>query len=138
MSIESDSEFFEVFKIGGVYHRKYDGLSDEADAFYNGTEYADWKGTGDDSEFGLSANEEDGELIRFAKDFDFADDDFCTGTVSERDGEGESLLPYDYEMDIADPLHLDEQIRAYADDLWEFVSVVGETILFKRPKQTDF
>ncbi|MDR0767954.1 MAG: hypothetical protein LBE57_05905 [Methanosarcinales archaeon] len=70
------------------------------------------------------------ELIGFRRDPDYEDDN-CGFENSDR---YDSLLPYDYETDIADVLNLDEQIAHYAANSWEFVSMTDNIILFQRPK----
>ncbi|WNY26539.1 hypothetical protein [Methanolapillus ohkumae] len=45
----------------------------------------------------------------------------------------ESLLDYEYEMDVVDELDLVSQINTYAAQGWQFASVCGEFIIFKRP-----
>jgi hypothetical protein len=62
-------------------------------------------------------------------DADDENDGFSGAEIS-----ADGVLSYDYEMDTVDTLNLVDQINAYASDLWEFVSIIGDCIVFKRPK----
>ena len=137
MSIESDSGFFEVFKIGGVYHRKHYSLYSETDFFCGGMEYAGWGSFIDDCDFDDAAKITGDELLEFVGDVDFDDNDFTDSTKRPETGIGSSLQ-YDYEMDVTDVQNLDEQIKSYVANLWELVSIIGDRILFRRPKGTGF
>ncbi|MCL2863108.1 MAG: hypothetical protein FWE54_03330 [Methanimicrococcus sp.] len=162
MSIESDSEFFEAIKAGGANHRKHYSLysgTDAMDVFYGGQDAGrkdchNGRHYGRDSsrdsgrvsgaekaggELGKEFGKEfGGELIDFIGDIDSDGSDFTFNLTGEPETEGESLLSYDYEMDIADAQNLDEQIKSYAANLWELVSIAGDRILFKRPKAAGF
>ncbi|MCL2550277.1 MAG: hypothetical protein FWE78_05060 [Methanimicrococcus sp.] len=163
MSIESDTEFFEVIKIGAVYDRKhyslynetynktYNETYNETGFFYGGMEYAGRKsfsGLNDDCDFddvSKAADAAGDELIEFVGDVDFddnfgdnfGDNDFSSSAKMSGTDIG-SPLQYDYEMDVADAQNLDEQIKSYVADLWELVSIIGDRILFRRPKITGF
>jgi len=142
MSIESDSEFFEVFKIGGAYHRKHYSLYNETGTFYGDMGYAGRESFTDDFDFDNrafcdTAKIEDCELIEFVGDVDFDDNNFSFDSTRPEKDIGSSLS-YDYEMDVADAQNLDEQIKSYVADLWEFVSIIGDRILFRRLKGTSF
>ncbi|MDV0447760.1 hypothetical protein MsAg5_16740 [Methanosarcinaceae archaeon Ag5] len=45
----------------------------------------------------------------------------------------ESLLDFEYEMDAVDELNIVDQIESYAAQGWQFASICGEFIIFKRP-----
>ena len=126
MSIESESEFFNAFKTCGVY-RRY-GLSD-AEIQTEGLEYSDWNGCDYDDLFECVHLYPDNET-ELLKDIDLEDN---FENVSFR-SENESILPYEFEMDTIDVFNPDAQIKAYAADFWELVSIIGDKILFKRPR----
>ena len=139
MSIESESEFFNAFKIGGVYRRNHlnYGISD-AEIQTEGLEYSDWNGCDyedlfDDSLYSDSEMTESLKDIDLDNDFenDFGRNHFKTNAF---DSEKESWIPYEFEMDIIDTFNPDAQIKAYAADFWELVSIIGDKIFFKRPK----
>ena len=139
MSIESDSEFFEVFKIGGVYHKKHYSLYNETGTFSGGLEYAG-RERFEDRDFDEAAKIGDDELIEFVgdADADFDDNDFSSDLTKRYETDIGSPLQYDYEMDVVDVFNLDEQIKSYVADLWELVSIIGDKILFRRPKGNGF
>lgn len=116
MSIETEFDFSEIIEIGS--------RQNNAQPFGR---------TVTDRGFGpIPASSFDKEETEYSDDTDREDNDFEWG--SNEQPASESLLPYDYEMDTVDALNLDEQIASYAADFWEFVSIIGDTILFKRPK----
>jgi hypothetical protein len=144
MSIESESEFFEIFEINRF--RKYgtsfgEGVS--SSAFGIDDDEADVLGQPDSCN-SLSEDESDfyfESLIGTDMDFDVDSDvdfdvDFenLTGNDSVAGSFPVGVLSYDYEMDTVDTLNLVDQINAYTSDFWEFVSIIGDLILFKRPK----
>jgi len=134
MSIESESEFFNAFKIGGVYHRSHlnYGISD-AEIQTEGLEYSDWNGCDYEDLFDDSLYS-DCELTESLKN-DFENDfEKSPFEINAFDSEKESLIPYEFEMDTIDVFNPDAQIKAYAADFWELVSIIGDKILFKRPK----
>ena len=139
MSIESESEFFNAFKIGGAYRRNHlnYGISD-AEIQTRGLEYSDWNGCDYEDLFDDSLYF-DSEMTELLKDIDLEDDfenrfDGNHFKTNAFDSEKESLIPYEFEMDTIDVFNPDAQIKAYAADFWELVSILGDKILFKRPK----
>ena len=139
MSIESESEFFNAFKIGGVYrqsHLNY-GLSD-AEIQMEGLEYSDWNGFDHEDLFDFDPLYSDSEVTESLKD-DFENDfeySFEKNYYKKNtfDSEKESWISYEIEMDTIDTFNPDAQIKAYAADFWELVSIIGDKIFFKRPK----
>jgi hypothetical protein len=140
MSIESESEFFNAFKIGGIYRRNYLNYSiSDAEIQTEGLEYSDWNGCDYEDLFDDSPYS-DSEMAESLKDVDFKDIDFeddfekSPFEINAFDSENESLIPYEFEMDTIDVFNPDAQIKSYAADFWELVSITGDKILFKRPK----
>jgi hypothetical protein len=140
MSIESESEFFNAFKIGGVYrqsHLNY-GISD-AEIQTEGLEYSDWNSFDHEDLFDFGPLYSDSEIIESLKDIDLDDDfengfDRCQFRTNASAPENESWISYEFEMDTIDTFNPDAQIKSYAADFWELVSIIGDKILFKRPK----
>jgi len=136
MSIESESEFFNAFKIGGAYRRNHlnYGINDAA-IQTEGLEYSDWNGCEYDDSFEFDSLYSDGEPSELSKDIDLEDDFEGNRFVTTSfDSAKESLIPYEFEMDTIDVFNPDAQIKAYAADFWELVSIIGDKILFKRQK----
>ena len=134
MSSEIGSEYYEIIKIGRKCHSSCQTVLDRGISYIN----SEWTDS-DDSEMFLASKPKN-ELLQFHKDPDYDDEEFKdfnygSAVVEElKDSEFDSLLPYDFETDIVDKLNLDKQIESYAANLWEFVSIVGDTILFKKPR----
>ena len=140
MSIESDSEFFEIGRFSCKYRPSFgEGVS--SSVFDVDDEKAGVSGQ-PDSCSGLS--EDEGEFEELKDDFDSDWNDFDSDLdldfedLAEPPSAAEfsdiGVLSYDYEMDTVDTLNLVDQINAYTSDFWEFVSIAGDFILFKRPK----
>jgi len=141
MSIESDSEFFEVFKIGeigGVYRRNHYSLYNGANIFYNDIGHAGRKDRTDDSGFGDAVEAADDELIEFVRDADSEENDFSFDLTEKYESGEESMFLDEYEMDVMDVLNPSEQIKSYEADRWELTSIIGDKILFKRQKCAGF
>lgn len=143
MSIEIGSEFSEAIKVNGEKYRQT-GLLEHIPVFDRGFSFMyihSGRNEEDSENFEMirAAPRLTDELIQFRKDPDY-DEDIVSAFDSDVygfdgfDDKYDSLLPYDYETDIADVLNLDEQIAMYAANAWEFVSINDNTILFQKPK----
>ncbi|MCL2141688.1 MAG: hypothetical protein FWH46_02250 [Methanimicrococcus sp.] len=125
MSIESDSEFFEIGEFSDKY-KNFFGERVPSSVFDNDFD-DDRAGDYQPYFYGSDLPEDD---------FDFEDkdenEDFAANPFKETSAVG--ILSYDYEMDTVDTLNLVDQINAYASDFWECIAVVGDSILFKKPK----
>ena len=121
MSVESDSKFFEI---GRLLDDRFGG---QIPAFVFDVDEANDCFLEQPYSYGSDLSKDDFER----DDFDF-EDLAAHGPSTEVSAVG--VLSYDYEMDTVDTLHLADQINAYASDFWEFDSVVGDMIVFKRPK----
>jgi hypothetical protein len=143
VSIESDSGFFEIGRFSYKYshsfcekdRKSFDKISDE--------KIVEKFDGNDGGKVSSSVFDVDGEETGFldqpySYDSDLSEDDF--ENLTECDSLAEisavGVLSYDYEMDTVDTLNLADQINSYASDFWEFVSIIGDSILFKRPKYT--
>ena len=134
------SEYYEIIKAGSSFSvtealtaaRRMPFVPDRGISYINSNWTED-----DDEELFLSETKEKDELFQFHKDPDYDDEEFREFGFKENTGNlhtYDSLLPYDFETDTVDKLNLDKQIESYAANFWEFVSIVGDTILFKRPR----
>jgi len=138
MSSEIESivpEYYEIIKAGSGFSAKKATSITRRTPFVSdrGVSYitSEWTESDDSEPFYLEKPKN--ELLQFHKDPDYDDEEFKEFEFKEN-SDYDSLLPYDFETDTVDKLNLDKQIESYAANLWEFVSIVGDTILFKRPR----
>ena len=138
MSSEIESivpEYYEIIKAGNGFSAQKAASLSRGTPFVSdrGVSYitSEWTENEDSEPFYLEKPRS--ELLQFHKDPDYDDEEFKEFEFKEN-SDYDSLLPYDFETDTVDKLNLDKQIESYAANLWEFVSIVGDTILFKRPR----
>ena len=133
MSIESELNCSGMFKTGGIYHQNDYGIVYDTGIQTDDFEYADrYECELDEAFFKFDpVLSEFDEMVALLKDIDF-EENHSVNVL--KDSENEGLIPYEFEMDTIDVLNPDAQIKSYAANFWELASIIGDQILFKRPK----